>query len=57
MAIWITSDLHFSHERDFVYGPRGFKSAQEMNETIISVWNRLIKPDDDVYVLGDLFVG
>ena len=57
MAIWITSDLHFSHEKDFIYGPRGFKSAQEMNETIISVWNRLVRPDDDVYVLGDMFVG
>ena len=32
--IWFTSDLHFCHDRDFIYGPRGFKSVQEMNEAI-----------------------
>ena len=55
--IWITSDLHFCHDKDFIYTPRGFKSAQEMNESIIYNWNLNVGKDDDVYVLGDIFVG
>ena len=52
--IYITSDLHFCHDRGFIYGPRGFKSVHEMNEALVKNWNELITPDDDVYVLGDL---
>ena len=33
--IWLTSDLHFCHNRDFIYEPRGFASVHEMNEAII----------------------
>ena len=33
--IWLTSDLHFFHNREFVYKPRGFNSVEEMNEKII----------------------
>ena len=33
--VWLTSDLHFGHDREFVWGARGFNSVQEMNEKII----------------------
>lgn len=55
--IWFTSDLHFNHDREFIWSPRGFTSCEEMNTTELANWNRLIKPDDDVYVLGDFFLG
>ena len=54
--IYVTSDLHFCHDRDFVYGSRGFASCAEMNEAIVKNWNKLIKWDDEVYVLGDLML-
>lgn len=54
--IYITSDLHFCHDRDFVYEPRGFTSIEEMNETIIQKWNELITSEDTVYILGDLML-
>ena len=54
--IYITSDPHFCHTRDFLYGPRGFNSADEMNEAIVERWNEVIKPEDDVYVLGDIML-
>lgn len=55
--IWFTSDLHFGHDREFIWGPRGFKSVYEMNETIIENWRNTVKYDDDIYVLGDLMLG
>ena len=55
--IFLTSDLHFNHDREFVWKVRGFESVQEMNETIVENWNSVVGPDDDVYVLGDLCLG
>lgn len=54
--IYFTSDLHFCHDRAFVYQPRGFNSIQEHNETIISNWNTVVNNDDEVYILGDLML-
>ena len=55
--IWLTSDLHLGHDRQFIWGPRNFKSIEEMNEAIVSRWNIKVAMDDDVYVLGDLMLG
>ena len=55
--IYFTSDTHFNHDRDFVYGPRGFSSIADADETIISNWNSTVGPGDDIYVLGDFFLG
>lgn len=54
--IWLTSDLHFCHNRGFIYEPRGFNSVDEHNKTIVSNWNKVVSEDDDVYVLGDLML-
>lgn len=56
MAIYITSDLHFGHQREFLWKPRGFQSLEEMEEQIVLNWNNLINEEDDVYVLGDLML-
>lgn len=55
--IYLTSDLHFNHDREFIYKPRGFSSVEEMNNTIIANFNEVVTSDDDVYVLGDLMLG
>lgn len=55
--IWLTSDWHFNHDREFIWKARGFSSVQEMNEAIIKRHNALVNPDDDVYVLGDSSLG
>lgn len=55
--IYLTSDLHFGHDREFIWGPRGFKNVTEMNETIIKNWNDIVQAEDDVYVLGDIMLG
>ena len=52
--IWFTSDLHFSHKQEFLWDPRGFKDQWEMNEALIENWNKVVKPEDTVYDLGDM---
>ena len=56
MTIWATSDLHFFHNREFLYKPRGFNSIEEHNEIIVQNWNKSIKNTDTVYLLGDLML-
>lgn len=55
--IWLTSDTHFYHDKEFLYEPRGFSSVKEMNEVLIENWNKVVKPNDIVYHLGDVFMG
>lgn len=53
MEIFFTSDTHFCHRQEFLWGPRGFSNVEEMNEAIIERWNKVVKPGDIVYHLGD----
>ena len=55
--IFVTSDLHFNHDREVVWGARGFSSVAEMNEAIIERYNSVVSPEDEVYILGDLCLG
>ena len=55
--IFLTSDTHFGHDREFLWGPRGFDCSLEHDETIIRNWNLTVEPEDTVYVLGDLMLG
>ena len=54
--IWISSDPHFCHNKEFLYKPRGFNSVSEMNEKIIENWNSIVSNDDEVYLLGDVML-
>jgi len=52
--IWFTSDLHFCHDKQFLWEPRGFNDRWEMNEALVENWNKVVKSDDTVYNLGDM---
>ena len=56
MSVWFTSDLHFCHDKEFLYGPRGFTNVGDMNEELIKKWNDVVTTEDIVYVLGDLML-
>jgi calcineurin-like phosphoesterase family protein len=51
--IWFTADLHFCHDKDFLYVPRGFSSIEEHDEAIVRNHNSVVDINDDVYIVGD----
>lgn len=54
-AVWFASDTHFLHR--FVAELRGFASSAEHDEAVIERWNKLVRPDDLVWHLGDVGLG
>jgi len=51
--IWFSSDLHLSHDKDFVWKERGFSSVGEMNVALIDNFNECVRTQDTLYLLGD----
>ena len=37
--IWLISDTHLGHNKEFVWKARGFDSVWDMNNAIIERWN------------------
>lgn len=53
--IFITSDTHFSHGKIIEYCDRPYKDYEEMDEALIENWNKVVRPQDKVYHLGDVY--
>jgi calcineurin-like phosphoesterase family protein len=47
------SDLHFGHKNIMLHDHRPFSSVEEMDETLIYLWNNRVQANDDVWILGD----
>ena len=54
--IYLTSDWHFGHNKEFLYKPRGFEDITSHNQKLIENHNSIVNDEDDVYVLGDLML-
>lgn len=60
--IFIISDTHFGHESicHFIDSNgkkiRPFSSAAEMDEFMVEKWNKLVRPNDKIYHLGDIAI-
>jgi calcineurin-like phosphoesterase family protein len=57
MAVFFTSDTHFSHAGALGFYHRPFKSVAEMDTAMLDRWNKLVGPDDDIWHLGDFALG
>lgn len=56
MTNWFISDTHFGHTRvlEFCPASRPCSTIEEHDERIIDNWNADVKPEDTVYILGDV---
>lgn len=61
MTIWLISDTHFGHANILHFRGAdgqlirpGFTDVEAMDEHMIACWNRVVKPGDHVYHLGDV---
>jgi calcineurin-like phosphoesterase family protein len=53
--IWLISDTHFDHINILKYENRPFDNHLEMTESLIDNWNSVVKPNDLIFHLGDIF--
>lgn len=51
---FFVSDLHFGHENIIRLCKRPFDSIEEMDAALIKNWNRKVKKNDVVYLIGDV---
>lgn len=54
--VFVTSDLHLQHRSIVEYEPARtiFSSVEEMDDAIEARWCEVVRPEDTVYVLGDI---
>ena len=54
MSNFYISDPHFGHFNVMRYDGRPFNSLQEMEDVLTENWNKRVKANDTVYILGDV---
>ena len=55
--VWLISDIHFNHNKDFLYGDRGFDTVHNMNNQLLKNFKETINYNDIVFILGDNWLG
>lgn len=62
--VFVISDTHFNHANILKFTDsksglkvRPFDNLSEMNECMIDNWNEVVKPQDKIYHLGDVYFG
>lgn len=59
---FLISDLHLGHENSLNFKRqdglplRPFQSVEEMDETVIDNWNKVVNPQDNVTIVGDVVI-
>lgn len=52
--IYFTSDLHLGHKNIIRMCERPFADVEEMDKVLMDNWNSRVRPQDTIYILGDL---
>lgn len=55
--LYIFSDLHLGHDKEFIYKSRGYKSIDEHDNAIFEKWNSFANEETIGFSLGDICLG
>lgn len=53
---YFIADIHFCHRNVIKFSQRPFNNVEEMDHSLIERWNKVVRPKDDVFILGDFIV-
>lgn len=53
MSTFLIADPHFGHESIIRLCNRPFADVRQMNDAMVANWNAVVKPSDEVIVVGD----
>ena len=51
--VYYTADLHFGHDVNIAKSDRPFLTVEDMEVILINNWNKAVRPEDTVYIVGD----
>jgi len=54
---YFTADLHIGHKNIIKYDKQDYKDSYERDQAIITNWNKIVRPKDYVFILGDTGFG
>ena len=54
--VWVWSDLHLGHADSITAFVRPFETVDEMDDTLLGRWHRVVGPDDAIVCLGDIAI-
>lgn len=54
---FFTADLHLGHANIIQYCNRPFPTVGAMNAALVANWIEIVRPDDEIWVLGDVAMG
>lgn len=54
---WFTGCTHFNHAKIMEYCNRPFSSVSEMDECMFDNFNDVVRPEDELFILGDFCFG
>ena len=57
MNVWFSADLHLGHKRIIELCDRPFEDVESMNAGIVELFNTRVKPEDELWLLGDICMG
>ena len=55
--LFFTADTHWGHRNIIKYCQRPFSCIEEMDDALITNWNRVVGKDDIIFHLGDFAMG
>ena len=57
LSTYFIADPHFGHKNIIKHSKRPFADVDEMNTTMVRLWNERVTNKDDVYIIGDIYHG